>query len=119
VRRPTVFPAGRCGTDEFCRIAGIGRTTFLTKYRPDPYYVELFDIRIDKLGRLNMSVRAARKWGVSRMGQRPRHGNAGRSPQRPCPACAALIHPRINMCPECHARIRGKDISSGRRDAAA
>ncbi|HEY0970900.1 MAG TPA: hypothetical protein VGE02_08020 [Gemmatimonadales bacterium] len=106
-RRPTVFPAGRLGTSAFCAVAGIGRTSFLTKYRPDPRYVELFDIRLDALGRLNMSERAARTYARQRAGGRPPHGNAGRSPQRDCPHCGEKIHPRRKQCPHCERAISG------------
>lgn len=105
-RRPTVFPAGRLGTSAFCAVAGIGRTSFLTKFRPKPDYIELFDIRLDALGRLNMSERAARTYARQRAGGRPPHGNTGRSPARPCPACGEAIHPRVNVCPKCRQRVR-------------
>jgi len=102
---PGKFPAGRCGTAEFCRVAGLCKTTFHTRYRQDPFYIELFDIRVDDLNRLNLSVRAARRFGEQRMGQRP-HGNAGRFPTHPCPKCGGAIHPRVKICPLCHQPVR-------------
>ena len=97
---PGKFPAGRCGTDEFCRIAGLSKSIFHVRYRTDPFYLELFDIRVDALNRLNMSVRAARRFGEQRAGQRP-HGLTGRSPKAPCPNCGGKIHPRVKVCPLC------------------
>ena len=102
---PAKFPAGRCGTATFCRIAGLCKTTFATRYRKDPYYMELFDIRMDGLNRLNMSLSAARRFGEQRAGQRP-HGNTGRFPTHPCPHCGGKIHPRVNICPLCQKRVR-------------
>lgn len=99
---PAHFPAGRCGTDEFCRIAGLSKTIFFTRYRQDPHYIQLFDIRVDALNRLNMSVRAARRWGAQRAG-RTAHGNAGRFPSVPCGACQQRIHPRAKVCANCGA----------------
>jgi endogenous inhibitor of DNA gyrase (YacG/DUF329 family) len=115
--RPTVFPAGRLGTKAFCRVAGIGRTSFLTKYRPDPKYIELFDIKLDALGRLNMSERAAQRYAHQRAGGRPPHGNAGRSPQRKCPHCSEKIHPRRKRCPHCGRAVKDENPDAGRAPA--
>ena len=110
--RPTVFPAGRLGTNAFCRVAGIGRTSFLTKFRPDKKYIELFDIKLDALGRLNMSERAAQRYARQRAGGRPPHGNAGRSPQRDCPHCSEKIHPRRKLCSHCGRPVRANNGDS-------
>lgn len=108
------FPAGRCGTKEFCTIAGIGPTTFFMSYRHDPYYIELFDLRVDALNRLNMSLAAAKAFAAARAGQRP-HGNTGRFKTRPCPACKAATHVRVNHCSSCGEQIRWPCASCGRR----
>ena len=100
-KRQAVFPPGRVGTLEFCRISGIGRTRFLTTFRTDPKYIEQFDILIDILGRLNMSERAARHWAKTQIGGRPPHGNVGRSPARRCPECGTDVHPRRKVCLHC------------------
>jgi hypothetical protein len=100
LQMPGRFPEGRCGTDEFCRLAGLAKTTFFVRYRQDPHYIELWDIRVDSLGRLNFSVSAARRFGQQRAGGRV-HGNAGRFPSRPCPYCTKPIHPRVLVCKHC------------------
>lgn len=99
------FPQGRVGTTQFCEITGLGRTTFLMKYRPDPYYIELFDIRIDALNRLNMSEKAARAFARTRIGKRP-HGNTGRFHGVPCPHCTASIAPNAKKCRTCGRVVR-------------
>jgi hypothetical protein len=98
------FPQGRVGTTQFCEITGLGRTTFLMKYRPDPYYIELFDLRIDAHNRLNMSEKAARAFARTRIGKRP-HGNTGRFHGVPCPHCAASIAPNARKCRACGGAI--------------
>ena len=102
---PGKYPEGRCGTSEFCRIAGLSKTVFFTRYRNDPTYIKRWDIRIDALNRLNMSRAAADLEAKQRAG-RPAHGNAGRAMRRECPACAAMVHNRCNECRFCGYAFR-------------
>lgn len=97
---PGIYPVGRCGTIEFCRIAGLSKTTFFTKYRKDSRYIKQFDIRVDALQRLNMSRDAAEAFAKTRAGKLA-HGNAGRAMQRLCPRCQAPNHNRRNTCCAC------------------
>ena len=101
---PSLFPTGRCGTKRFCEVTGLARTTFLTRYRIDPYYIELFDIRIDVLNRLNMSEKAARAFGQLRAGNRPL-GRVQRVPDVRCPQCDVLVAARRRICPGCQHTV--------------
>lgn len=99
---PSRFPAGRCGTQRFCDITGLSRTIFLTRYRPDPHYIEQFDIRVDALNRLNMSERAARAFGEERQGLRPKKAmRVQRVPDVSCERCTASMPVRARFCPAC------------------
>ena len=118
---PGKYPMGRCGTEEFCRMAGLSKTIFFTRYRQDPKYIKQFDIRIDALNRLNMSRDAGERFAETRAGRRA-HGNAGRAMRRVCPSCSNAVHNRCNECRYCGHVFRWRCVECGKRttsDAAS
>lgn len=70
ISRPARYPAGRCGVARFCEITGIGRTTFFTKLRKEPFFIERLDIRQNpENGYLSMNESRARDYARQRTGQ--------------------------------------------------
>lgn len=99
------FPPGRIGLKQLLSEAQVSKNTFFLKYRNDPVFAQLLDIREDRDQRLHFAANAGQILAAHR-GDKPRHGNAGRSPHRPCPACGASLHPRLVACVAC-----GKELA--------
>lgn len=111
------YPQDRCGTDEFCRIVGMSKTTFHTRYRNDPKCIKQWDMRVDALNRLTFSRAAAEREAKERAG-RPVHGNHGRAKTRACPACTQQVHNRCNQCRQCGYLFRWPCTTCGKRSDA-
>jgi hypothetical protein len=97
------FPPGRIGLKQFLADAEISKNTFFLRYRHDPKYVALLDIREDRDHRLHFPMDAGHR--LRNLRDKPRHGNAGRVPRRPCPSCGAILHPRHTACVGCGASV--------------
>lgn len=78
-RRPAFNAEDRVGTKDFLKITRLGKTTFFTRYRSDPYWEARFDIRVDPLtGFLHMSRAAAESFALERRGEPGRSQRADR-----------------------------------------
>ena len=97
---PRPFPPGRIGLKQFLADAGISKNTFHLKYRNAPEYIVLLDIDEDRDHRLHFPADAGHRLRALR-GKAP-HGNTGRKPSRPCPACGRALHPRHTACVHCY-----------------
>lgn len=59
-----MYPPGRIGTTKLLEITGLGRTTFFTRYRPDPRWISFLDMRVAPNGRLTFDEAAARELAI-------------------------------------------------------
>jgi len=94
------FPRGRIGTTELLARTGIGKTTFFTQFRHDPYWIERLDIRIDHRGRLHFADEAGlRELLAVCMGRRA-DGPSDRAVNlmRLCAKCGQRMNVRQRCC---------------------
>lgn len=101
-----MFPEGRIGTRRFLEITGLSKTTFYTRYRKVPRWIDEFDIRMDESDRLSFDEDAARQFAAGRVGRRA-HGITDRARRlnRHCPQCEEQVPPRARFCPSCGASL--------------
>jgi hypothetical protein len=97
------FPRGRIGTHELLARTGLGKTTFFTKFRHDPYWIERLDIRLDHRGRLHMKDEAGlRELLDICMGRRADHrSKRADNLARPCSGCGDSVNIQRKACPAC------------------
>ncbi len=115
---PRPFAPGRVGLKQFLVQAGISKNTFFLRYRYEPRFVRLLDIQEDRDHRLHFPAEAGQR--LRELRGKPRHGNAGRAPQRPCPSCGATLHPRHVACIACgwEATVHGRADERARTSAS-
>jgi hypothetical protein len=103
------FPHGRIGTAELLARTGISKTTFFTKFRRDPYWIDRLDMRLDHRGRLHFADEAGlRELLAACMGRRaerssPRADNLA----RPCEGCGEPISGQQIRCSNCRVAPPG------------
>lgn len=66
-KRRRAVPQGRIDLRDLHRITGISRSTFYRRYRPDPSFVDAWDLR-DYLGKLTMDEAKVRAWVKRQLG---------------------------------------------------
>lgn len=93
------LPPGRIGLKVLLADAEISKNTFFRNFRYDRTVAQLLDIQEDRDHRLHFPADAGHRLRAYR--GKARHGNAGRSPGRPCPSCGAALHPRHTACIKC------------------
>jgi|GEM_PF-5813823 len=97
------FPPGRIGTSELLARTGIRKTTFYTKFRHDPYWIERLDMRIDHNGRLHFAEEAGLWELLDRcMGRRAnRPSDRAAHLYQPCAGCGRAVNRRRGSCSHC------------------
>jgi hypothetical protein len=103
------FARGRIGTAELLARTGISKTTFFTKFRRDPYWIDRLDMRLDHRGRLHFADEAGlRELLAACMGRRaespsPRAANLA----RPCETCGEPVNAQQKRCSTCRGVAPG------------
>lgn len=109
------FAAGRMGLTEFRALIGIGKTTFYTRLRSDPGFINRVDLRTDASGRLHMSEREANRFAREWLGSIAANpSERAETLLRRCPHCDELVRLRASVCKHC-----GRDIVPGDDQADA
>jgi hypothetical protein len=63
------LPPGRIGTSRFLVLAGLSKQTFYRRYRHDPRWIKLLDMRVTDDGILSFDEASARELGQGCLGQ--------------------------------------------------
>ena len=90
----------RCTLAEFLRDTAMSKGTFFLRYRHNPAYAALLDIRTDRMHRLWISRDAVTAIRAERASKET-HGNRGRCAVRICVECGVGGHPRHTWCRGC------------------
>lgn len=93
-------PDTHCSVKEFLRLSSMSRSTFFTKYRYDPAYAALLDVKTDRMHCVWLSRQAAAVIRAERV-HKESHGNRGKAPVRRCTSCKYDGHPRHTFCHAC------------------
>ena len=90
----------RCSLSDFLRAAAMSKGTFFLRYRHNPEYAALLDIRTDRMHRLWIRRDAVAVIRAERA-SKATHGNRGRCAVRTCAACGCEGHPGHTWCRGC------------------
>ena len=90
----------RCTLAEFLRDTAMSKGTFFLRYRHNPAYAALLDIRTDRMHRLWIRRDAVTAIRAERASKET-HGNRGRCAVRTCGECGVGGHPRHTWCRGC------------------
>lgn len=97
---PTDIPTTHISLPEFLKEASMSRCTFFTRYRNDPAYADMLDVRTDRMHRIWLARSAATALRDARRAKAS-HGNRGKAPVRICSTCGYKGHPRHQHCHNC------------------
>jgi hypothetical protein len=107
--RPMSFPRGRIGTAELLARTGISKTTFFTKLRHDPYWIDRLDMRIDHRGRLHFADEAGLQELLAACMGRRAESRSSRADNlaRPCGTCGEPVNVKQKLCSICRDATHG------------
>lgn len=97
-----------CSLKEFLQGVGISKGTFFPRYRFNPDYAAVLDVKSDRMHRVWFARKAIAVIRAERV-RKESHGNRGRASARVCGVCQHPGHPRHAFCRACGAAFPVKE----------
>jgi|GEM_PF-3013176 len=96
----TLLLTTHCTIKEFLQKVRMSKGTFFPRYRFNPAYIALLDIKMDHMHRVLIARSAVAVIRAERI-QKESHGNRGKLSVRVCGSCQHDGHPRHRYCRGC------------------
>jgi hypothetical protein len=96
----TLWSTTHCTIKEFLEQVGMSKGTFFPRYRFNPAYAAVLDLKTDRMHRVWIARSAVAVIRAERI-QKESHGNRGKASVRVCGFCQHDGHPRHTFCRAC------------------